>query len=367
MNNQVLNTYFKESGLSLDQMKEKVSPNFELFLKGDKDPSFNQLLKIAKQFDIPVGLLLLDKPVKKSISEMKFRTINSEYKARVSSELNDTISEMQEKQDFLKEQIGSDLDFVGKFSIKDNYKLVANFIEKELNLTPQFYLKITKNNYFKFLRSKINELGIFVFLNGKVKDNTHRPLSIEEFRGFVLLDNKAPIIFINQKDTKNGQVFTLIHELTHIFIGDEEILGQQDNFKYYDKTEAFVNKVTAEILVPEEDFKKQLSTKSDLQDLANYFKVSKYVIARRMKDLKIISSKEYRNIVLNLDKQFKEYENLFSTKHDGGDYRNNLNFRVDHNFFKYVENALNNQSISYTDAFNIIGVGYKGFQILRKG
>ena len=121
------------------------------------------------------------------------------------------------------------------------------------------------------------------------------------------------------------------------------------------------------ILVPEEDFKKQLSTKSDLQDLANYFKVSKYVIARRMKDLKIISSKEYRNIVLNLDKQFKEYENLFSTKHDGGDYRNNLNFRVDHNFFKYVENALNNQSISYTDAFNIIGVGYKGFQILRKG
>ena len=239
MNNQVLNTYFKESGLSLDQMKEKVSPNFELFLKGDKDPSFNQLLKIAKQFDIPVGLLLLDKPVKKSISEMKFRTINSEYKARVSSELNDTISEMQEKQDFLKEQIGSDLDFVGKFSIKDNYKLVANFIEKELNLTPQFYLKITKNNYFKFLRSKINELGIFVFLNGKVKDNTHRPLSIEEFRGFVLLDNKAPIIFINQKDTKNGQVFTLIHELTHIFIGDEEILGQQDNYKYYDKTEDF--------------------------------------------------------------------------------------------------------------------------------
>lgn len=232
---------------------------------------------------------------------MKFRTINSEFKAKSSTELNDTISEMQEKQDFLKDQIDSTLNFVSKFSIKDSYKMVVKFISEKLNLQPRFYLETSKNNYFKFLRSKVNELGVFVFLNGKIKDNTHRPLNIDEFRGFVLLDNKAPIIFINQKDTKNGQVFTLIHELTHIFIGDEEILDQQDAVKNYDKTEAFVNKVTAEILGPEADFKEIISLKNNIQDLADYFRVSKYVIVRRMRDLKVISTKEYRKIVLRSD------------------------------------------------------------------
>lgn len=295
---------------------------------------------------------------------MKFRTINSEFKAKSSTELNDTISEMQEKQDFLKDQIDSTLNFVSKFSIKDSYKMVVKFISEKLNLQPRFYLETSKNNYFKFLRSKVNELGVFVFLNGKIKDNTHRPLNIDEFRGFVLLDNKAPIIFINQKDTKNGQVFTLIHELTHIFIGDEEILDQQDAVKNYDKTEAFVNKVTAEILGPEADFKEIISLKNNIQDLADYFRVSKYVIVRRMRDLKVISTKEYRKIVLTLNSEFLKYKNLSSSKSEGGDYRNNLNFRVDYNFFQYVENALNNQSISYIDAFNIIGVGYKGFKNL---
>lgn len=109
-------------------------------------------------------------------------------------------------------------------------------------------------------------------------------------------------------------MFTLIHELTHIFIGDEEILGQQDSLKYYDKTEAFVNKINTEILNPKGE----------------------------------------------------KCRILHTMKKKGVDYRNNLDFRVDRNFFKYVENALHNQSISYTDAFNLVGVGYKEFQCLKQ-
>lgn len=97
-----------------------------------------------------------------------------------------------------------------------------------------------------------------------MKDNTHRPLSVKEFRGFVLLDHKAPIIFINQKDTKNGQLFTLVHELVHIFVGTEEIFNIVEAGDYqFDRTEAFINKVTAEILVPQEIFLQLNSTDSN--------------------------------------------------------------------------------------------------------
>lgn len=362
LNSKVLKSYFEQSELSLAYMEEKVSPNFSKFLTGEKQPSYQQLVKIAKQFDIPVGLLLLNKPVAEPAAKLKFRTINSEYLAKQSPELRDTILEMQDKQDFLKDEIDTSLDFVGKFSTKSNYLEVANCIKQELNLGASPYLK--GGNYFNFLRNKVDQLGVFVFLNGKVKDNSHRTLNVDEFRGFVLVDKEAPIIFINQRDSKNGQVFTLIHELTHLFIGESEILGTQSIERDYDKTEAFVNKVTAEILVPNSVFREMVEQQGqDLDVLAKYFRVSKFVIARRLKDNRYISAKDYNRLVSELNLELTKY---VQKKSSGGNYHNNLKYRIDRNFFKYVEGALNNQKISYTDAFNIVGVGYKGYQALRE-
>ena len=40
---------------------------------------------------------------------------------------------------------------------------------------------------------------------------------------------------------------------------------------------------------------------------------------------------------------------------------------MDKLFFQYVENAVKKNRLSYTDAFNIIGVGYKGYKTLSGG
>lgn len=374
MENKVLQKYFKESGLSLEYMKEKVSPNFAEFLSGKKEPTFNQKMKIAKQFDIPVGLLLIDKPVERKISELKFRTINSESITVRSLELTDTISEMEEKQDFLKNQIDYSLDFINKFSINDDFMEVANYARNILNIKKDYYNSITKDKQLRYLRNRVNRAGVFVFFNGKIGDNTHRSLSVDEFRGFVLIDDKAPLIFINQKDTRNGQVFTLLHEFTHLLIGDEEILGKQSYNTDFDKVEAFVNKVTAELLVPVANFEKAYNDlyklKADdftnLVELSKLFKVSEYVIARRMLDTDKITHDKYLKIIDKLTQNYLNYQKEATNK-SGGNYNNNLNFRMDKNFFQYVERALNENKISYTDAFNIVGVGYKGYQTLKKG
>ena len=368
---ETLNYYVEKAQIPLSELRISVK-NIDLFLSGEKQPTFNQLSSIAKKLNIPTGLLLLDKSIEVKSSRLEFRTINSSHLGEMSEELRDTIIEMESKQQFLREQIESSLDFIGSCSIKDDVLLVASKIRSILQIDKDFKEKISKDNMLKFLKSKVNNIGVFVFFNGIVGENTHRALSLAEFRGFVLVDNKAPIIFINQKDeTTNGKVFTLIHELVHLFIGSDEILTEVDAGDYtFNKTEAFVNKVTAEILVPNDIFHATVeelrnSNKNNIvQMLAERFKVSEFVIVRRLYDFKFIDRQSYLSKTKELTDKFEQFQKNKTKSSSGGDYYNNLRFKVDRRFFSYVQEALQQNRISYTDAFRIIGVGFKGYKAL---
>ena len=75
------------------------------------------------------------------------------------------------------------------------------------------------------LRRMIERLGVMAVINGIVGNNTHRRLSVAEFRGFVLTDHYTPLIFVNSADAKSAQMFTLAHELAHIWLGEEGLSG----------------------------------------------------------------------------------------------------------------------------------------------
>lgn len=359
---QVLTHYVRQSNIPIDYLQSKVK-DISLFLNGEKNPTFSQLSTIAKTLNIPTGLLLLSEPIKVVSEEINFRTLDSKNLESASPELRDTVLEMQVKQDFLREEVEDTLEFIGGSSISEDYMDVVYKIRKYLNISTDYYKKISKDS-FSFFRNRINNMGVFVFLNGKVRDNTHRPLDLEEFRGFALSDKKAPIIFINQIDSKNGQTFTLIHELVHLFLNINEIYSLIETETYkFDPVETFVNKVTAEILVPREELIQQDLT--DLDNLAKKFCVSKFVIVRRLLDLNFLTKEEYEIKVSSLKKEFSKVGDISKTKKSGGNYNNNVKFRIDTLFFQYVENAISQNRLSYTDAFGIIGVGYKGYKILR--
>ena len=363
MNTAVLNYYFEKSGLSKEFMEQKVSKRFGQFLTGERTPSFNQLSEMAKQFRIPLGMLLSDEVIPEKKIEIPFRTVNSEFIGEPSRELRDTIDEMKSKQAFLKEERLPELDFIGRFSMDDDAMVVAEAVRKILGLSKNYFEKVKKEKVFKFLRGKISRIGVFVFTNGKFQDNTHRVLDPKEFRGFVLSDKEAPIIFINQADTKNAQVFTLIHEFVHLLLGEEKILGQIPLESEFDEVEAFVNKVTAEVLVPTQLLKLKYTEHPSIDELATIFKVSRFVIARRLFDLGFISKSDYQIHVREWEIAWK---NRTKDKSDGGNYNNNTLYRIDRNFFQYIENAIQSDRITYTEAFRLLGVGYKGYQILRE-
>lgn len=367
-NTQTLDYYVSKAHISLDELRKSV-PDIELFLSGEKQPTFSHLSKIAKKINIPTGLLLLDNPVEVESRRLQFRTLNSTQLEGISEELRDTIIEMESKQAFLREEIEHTLDFIGSCSIHDNVLAVASKIRQELQLNKNFQEKIAEGEMLSFLREKINKTGVFVFFNGKVGDNTNRPLSLKEFRGFVLSDDKAPIIFINQKDETNGKVFTLIHELVHLFVGSEEIFVGAGDYTS-SKEEAFVNTVTSEILVPRDVFANAVEKAGDdyndkIQFLAKKFRVSKMVIAIRLREMKFINQAAFLSIKSKLEEDFKEYQQRkIQSLSKGGDYYNNLRFRMDGRFFNYVQQALQQNKISYTDAFRIIGVSFKGYKAL---
>lgn len=357
IDNHTLNYYVTNARISVAELQQKI-PDIELFLTGEKQPTFSQLSDIAKRINIPTGLLLLKKNIDIKNQRPEFRKLDPTGQKNISENLRDTIIDMQSKQDFLRTEIDYTLDFIGSYSIHHDPIIVADAIRKKLDISKFFQAELKETGkVISYLRQKANYIGIFVFANGIVRKNPHRSLDIEEFRGFVLSDDKAPIIFINQKDSKSGQIFTIVHEIVHLFIGHDEIFTIVDTKDFsFDKVEAFVNKVTAEILVPTDSLKSFDTI--DTEFLAKKFCVSEFVIARRLLTTDKISKSIYEKIVANLSKKPQK----FSKK--GGNYNNDIKFKTDKNFLGYIAQAVNHHRITYTQAFHIIGVGYKGYQTL---
>lgn len=357
INSDILLSYIEKSDVEFDKIKERVK-DVDLFVGGEKMPTYNQLEKIASAINIPTGLLVLNNPVNVSTQRLSFRTPNSATISQMSSELRDTIVEMQEKQSFLQEQIDDTIDLHNQ-SLTDvtDHMIIAERIRTKLKL-PIDHLSSSKDNPIRYFRNMISNIGIFVFFNGKIRDNTHRPLNPKEFRGFSLKSTRAPIIFINQKDSPNAQLFTMVHELAHLFIDDEGISQESEQRDYHIQTEALMNRVTAEILVPKVLFERETSL--DVEALAIKYKVSRYVIARRLLDLGKITDDAYDEIVKSLESSAP-----LRKQPSGGNYNTNLRFRVDDTFFRFVHNAIMQDQVSYSEAFRLIGTGYKGFKTLE--
>lgn len=344
----------------------KKFPKLNSWLEAKEMPTIHQLEELAKMTFVPLGYFFLDEPPKEEIDIPYFRTQGDQTVKRLSPELVDTIQLMKRRQnwlsDYFKEKEYEKLPFVKSFTINDDVKTIADDIRKVLRLEKFWASKFsTWVEALSYLQKTIEDARIMVIINSVVGNNTHRKLDPNEFRGFVLVDEYASLIFVNGADSKSAQMFTIAHELVHIWVGNNAVFDLKDLQPADDEVEQFCNKVVAEFLVPEEEFRQVFAVDNNIdetmQKLARTFKVSELVIARRAVDLGHITKNEYKEFYENYLKKEKD-----SKQSTGGDFYLIQQLRLGRVFSETVVRAVKEGKLLYREAYRLTGLYGETFE-----
>jgi Zn-dependent peptidase ImmA (M78 family) len=213
------------------------------------------------------------------------------------------------------------------------------------------------------LQSKMEEAGILVVTSSIVGNNTRRKLDPGEFRGFVLVDEYAPLVFVNGADGRAAQMFTLAHELAHVWFGSSAAFDLRELQPADDATEQASNRVAAEFLVPASQlaqFWPSVRHRDDrYQAVARQFKISEVVAARRALDLKLISRREFLDFYGAYEEQ---QQRRAARAQEGGDFYATQNLRIGRRFAQAAVRAVREGRLLYREAYQLTGLYGKTFE-----
>jgi len=287
------------------------------------------------------------------------RTLGNGPLGHPSPDLLDVLYLCQSRQAWYREYIQASGDnphgFVGSVNVNAPVRETAETIRHVLGF--DLDRRRTCPTWTEALREFIelaDGLGILVMCSGVVGNNNKRKLDTGEFRGFALADAYAPLVFINGTDTKAGQMFTLAHELAHIWLGKSALSDTSPASRPTQELELWCNQVAAELLVPLELIRQELPRTDPLSDMARltrHFKVSSLVILRRIHDAGRIDwnsfQKAYQEEVTRLKAM---------PRSAGGDFYLTQAARVSKRFARaLIASTLEGQTL-YRDAFQMLGI-----------
>jgi Zn-dependent peptidase ImmA (M78 family)/DNA-binding XRE family transcriptional regulator len=368
VNPDILKWARERANLAIDGLADKLGLNSDKLLSwetGEARPSFSQAQKVARIVHIPFGYLFLSTPPIETIPIPDFRTVGDYAFSEPSAEFRDLLSDVIRKwqwfKDYVQELKHPSLPFVGKFKTSAAPEDVATDISTTLDLDDN--LRESVRSWEEFLRKVIeraDERGILIMRSGIVGNNTHRPLFVDEFRGFNISDSFAPLVFINGKDAKAAQIFTLAHELAHLWIGESGIsnvsLGKKE-INTGNNVEKYCNIVAAELLVPKTKFLSAWNTGLNLDEnaeqLVRYFRVSNIVIARRALDLGLT---KWSNFMEFYEKQKDRWHHVQTDKDSGGDFHLTLRSRNGAMFSRAVLSSAYEGRLLFRDAAKLLGI-----------
>ncbi|AZI32455.1 ImmA/IrrE family metallo-endopeptidase [Kaistella carnis] len=364
INKELIEWAIIRNGNSVEEFYSQ-NANVESWINGEKFPTVKQLETFTHKVHVPFGYMFLPKPPNETIPLPFFRTGKNSTN-KVSLNVFHTVQIIQDRQNWLTEYLEDlhfpQLDFVGKFSINDDYIDIVNHIRNVLKLELDWASKHNKwEEALDYLTIKIEEAGIIVTYNGIVGNNTHRVIDVNECRGFVLVNKKAPFLFINSADAKAAQMFTIMHELAHVWLGESAGFNNANLIPADDPLEILCDKVAAELLVPEIYFLKKWKTSQNFKYLSKIFKVSPIVIGRRALDLKLITFQQFIRFYNEYMNEIKERKDRQSS---GGDFYATTKKRISLRFAAFVNNAVKENKLLYRDAYkltNMKGETYNKF------
>lgn len=348
-----------------NQMTEKIS----CWIEGTKIPTFNQIKILSQKANIPLGYFFLQTPPKEELELLNYRTINSIEFANPSRELIDVVHDMENIQDWMRtyrEDLGYErIPFVESLQTDMPVEYIAERIRKDLGLGCDWYEECRDGREaFNYVRGCLEECGVLVMMSGIVGNNTHRALKIEEFRAFAMVDSRAPLIFVNAVDSLGGRLFSLMHEVAHIWLGKNDLYNDRGYRAHsVPAVEVVCNAVASELLAPRQVFLGEWNPADDMEQmistLSRKFHCSQSVIARKALDNRLISNMSYEKIIQNALEQFEL--NRKNKQSSGGDYYNNLSSRLDGCFVRALCESIHMGRTSYAEAYRMTFTNRKTF------
>lgn len=334
---------------------------------GKAQPTLKQLEKFARTVRVPFGYLFLSEPPEERLPIADFRTIPDAANVKASPDLIDTLYAMQRRQAWLREHLvendAEPLAFAASARLADDPGAVGREMRRTIGLDDGWASGVrTWQDAVNELRRMIEQIGVMAVINGVVGNNTPRRLSVGEFLGFALTDHYAPLIFVNGADAKSAQMFTLAHELAHIWLGEEGLSGYESLLPGGGNVEDWCNRAAAEFLVPSHELRElwvQVRREQNrFEVLGRSFKVSPVVAARRAMDLKLVDHSAF----FEFYEHYINRERRGGTTKSGGDFYNNQNSRVGKLFATHVMRAAIGGQIGFREAYELTDLRGGTFQ-----
>lgn len=342
-------------------------------------PTMRQLEEYAKATRTAIGFMFLTQPPQaERVPIPDFRTFGSGPKVRTPTpDLLDTIYACQQRQDWYRdfaEANGADpVPLVGALSVDTPVEEAAGTVRNLLGFGVDRRVEFSNwTEALAGLRDHAEDAGVMVMISGIVGANTTRVLNPQEFRGFALADELAPVVFVNGTDTKAAQIFTLAHELAHISLGESAVSKPElSDLGVQDQTELWCNEVAAELLVPEASLRQAYQPDQDLTNeldrLAKFYKVSTLVVLRRMADVGLMDKTAYRSAYP------AELERVLGLAGEragssGGSFYTTTPVRVSKRFARALIADTMEGRTSYRDAYRLLGSKkHAAFEELGRG
>lgn len=342
----------ERNGQSVEEYAH-LNPSFNKWIDGEKQPTIKQLESFANQVHVPFGYLFLNELPQESIPIPFFRTVDRQPKFNL--KLYDTVIDLQRKQEWLSSYFReNDMDsarFIGSCvdkSVEETVLVARRLLEKE----PDWALHVADSaTTVRTMIDCLEAIGCVVSVQGYVGNYNKRQLAVADCRGFALIDQYAPFIYVNNNDSKEAQYFTLIHEFTHLLIDFSSGYGSgSDND---DQREVFCDRVAAEFLVDGRLLRQKWN--GNIDTLARTFRVSKIMMARRAYEERLISNAEYRSYMDAYWAHVHEHSDKKESGNSGGDYYATTRRRLGFNFIVHISNAVKSNQLSYNEAYRLTG------------
>ena len=401
LNCQTLKWARENAGLEYNDIHDIGISRIKNLEKGKDQPTLTEANILAKYYGVSVNIFYFSPP-KQKISDLtdfrQFAGADIKKNKNYSKELRLLINKFQQRQnwlrDYCKEEKVKSLRFVNSVQISYNTQKVADKIVSSFFNSREDYLsfhkgkvliedklKIRKKNKEKFLSTLIKKLGGhgIIVLKCKGFDNENS-IKLEEARGFILTDKYTPFIFLHSEDHITAQIFTLIHELVHLFIDEPGVIGELSK-NSFNKVEKFCNQVASRFLLTEKELSFYFNLKRKnknlkilkeeiteiITKLSNKFFISKLSILLRLKEQKII----VESLFNSLWKEFKtemedwiENNQMQMKKNEGGNFYSTMVSRTNREFIKIVYSAYQTQNITGSQASSLLNLKVDKFRSL---